>query len=160
MVDLFRSRQQPVGCAPLGRTSCGSPNSTSARSVLRGSSLGACPGSENPFTGVLIYSAHASSLRLRSAGAHFVRRPVGLASARSVLRRNSSLWLFGDRRTGCLIPLTPAAFGCAPLGRTSCGGQSALPQHVPCFGGIHHYGCSGPENGARHEVPSKAVRPE
>ena len=33
------------------------------------------------------------------------------------------------RRTGCLIPLTPAAFGCAPLGRTSCGGQSALPQH-------------------------------
>jgi len=34
-----------------------------------------------------VYSAHASSLRLRSAGAHFVRRPVGLASARSVLRR-------------------------------------------------------------------------
>jgi len=28
-----------------------------------------------------VYSAHASSLRLRSAGAHFVRRPVGLASA-------------------------------------------------------------------------------
>ncbi|MEP5682103.1 MAG: hypothetical protein ABJL59_09405, partial [Anderseniella sp.] len=25
--------------------------------------------------------AHAGSLRLRSAGAHFVRRPVGLASA-------------------------------------------------------------------------------
>ena len=28
-----------------------------------------------------VHIAHASSLRLRSAGAHFVRRPVGLASA-------------------------------------------------------------------------------
>jgi len=39
-----------------------------------------------------VYSAHASSLRLRSAGAHFVRRPVGLASARSVLRRGVHHW--------------------------------------------------------------------
>ena len=31
--------------------------------------------------GGLFYFAHASSLRLRSARAHFVRRPVGLASA-------------------------------------------------------------------------------
>ncbi len=29
----------------------------------------------------------------------------------------------------CLIPLTQAAFGCAPLGRTSRGGRSALPRH-------------------------------
>jgi len=26
--------------------------------------------------------------------------------------------------------------GCAPRGRTSCDGRSALPQHVPCFGGV------------------------
>jgi hypothetical protein len=37
--------------------------------------------------GGLSYFAHAGGLRLRSAGAHFVRRPVGLASARSVPRR-------------------------------------------------------------------------
>ncbi len=37
----------------------------------------ACP----RFAGFVLYSAHASSLRLRSARAHFVRRPVGLASA-------------------------------------------------------------------------------
>ena len=33
-------------------------------------------------------------------------------------------------RTCCFIPLTQAAFGCAPLGRTSCGAQSRLPQHL------------------------------
>jgi hypothetical protein len=42
---------------------------------------------------------------------------------------SSSQRLFGVGERGCLVPLTPAAFGCAPLGRTSCGGQSALPQH-------------------------------
>ncbi|MGI9513707.1 MAG: hypothetical protein ACR2OL_12465, partial [Anderseniella sp.] len=35
---------------------------------------------------LLLFSAHANSLRLRSAAAHFVRRAVALASARSVPR--------------------------------------------------------------------------
>ena len=60
-----------------------------------------------------VYIAHASSLWLRSAGAHFVRRPVGLASARSMLRV-----------------------------------------------GVYHWCYSGSENGVKHEVLSKAVRPE
>ena len=40
--------------------------------------------------GVLVYSAHASSLRLRSARARFARRPVGLASALHASEGSSS----------------------------------------------------------------------
>ena len=103
--SLFRSRQQPsaalrggalraaasrpclstscqefipltlaaFGCAPRGRTSCGGQSALPQHFV---------PG---------VYSAHASSLRLRSAGAHFVRRPVGLASALRAFERSRRL---------------------------------------------------------------------
>ena len=85
-VVLFRSRKQPAA-ALRGRTSCGGRSALPLHLwCFEGVHHGGCSGSESR----LFYFAHASSLRLRSAGAHFVRRPVGLASAPSVLRRSSS----------------------------------------------------------------------
>ena len=60
---FIRSRQQPVGCAPRGRTSCDGQSALPRHCV---------PG---------FISLTPAACRLRSAGAHFVRRPVGLASA-------------------------------------------------------------------------------
>ena len=47
--------------------------------------------------------------------------------------------------------------GCAPPGRTACDGRSALPQHVPCFGGVHHYGSSGSENGVFYSAHASSL---
>ena len=55
--------QAAFGCAPLGRTSCGGQSALPRHCV---------PG---------FISLTPAACRLRSAGAHFVRRPVGLASA-------------------------------------------------------------------------------
>ena len=94
--SLFRSRQQPDGCAPRGRTSCDGQSALPQHFVPE------------------LYSAHASSLTAALRGG-----ALRAAASRPCLS------------TSCqeFIPLTLAAFGCAPRGRTSCGGQSALPQH-------------------------------
>ena len=93
--DLFRSRQQPVGCAPRGRTSCDGQSAlprhfvpgfiplTPAACRLRsaGAHFVRRPVGLASALRAGIYSLTPAACRLRSAGAHFVRRPVGLASA-------------------------------------------------------------------------------
>ena len=94
--DLYRSRQQPDGCAPRGRTSCDGQSAlprhlragiyiahaSSLSAALRGGALRAT--ASRPCLGTCVpgfISLTPAACRLRSAGAHFVRRPVGLASA-------------------------------------------------------------------------------
>ena len=95
---------------------------------------------------MLVYFAHASSLRLRSAGAHFVRRPVGLASALRALEWNSSrrysrlenIVLYRSRQQ------PSAALRWGALRATA--GRPCLSTFVLRRGG-QHCGRSGSENG-------------
>jgi hypothetical protein len=121
----YRSRQQPSAAFRGGQLRAARSRACLGTSCLGGVHHGGCCGLESG----LFYFAHASSLRLRSAGAHFVRRAVALALARRAsveyTTRVDQGW-----KAGCFISLTPAAFSCAPRGRTSCGAQSRLPWHV------------------------------
>jgi len=65
------------------------------------------------------YSAHASSL------AAALRWGALRAAASRPCLGTSCRVLFRSRRQ---------PVGCAPRGRTTCGGRSALPRHVPCLG--------------------------
>ncbi len=117
---LFRSRKQPGGCAPRGRTSCDgrsalprhfvlwsySAHASSLAAALRGGALRATAG--RPCLGTSCFGLiplTQAAWRLRSAGAHFVRRPVGLASA---LRASEGTNRFRHpRENGDPMPVRP-----------------------------------------------------
>jgi len=89
-----------------------------------------------------VYIAHASSLTAA------LREGALRAAASRPCLGTLCRGLFRSRQQPC---------GCAPLGRTSCDGQSALPRHFVPRRGLHHNCGSGMENGLSEA--KKAVRP-
>ncbi len=126
-VVLFRSRKQPAA-------------------ALRGGALRAAAG--RPCLCTFGASEGSSSRRLFRVGEQVVlfrsRQQPAAALRGGALRATAGrpcLCTFGASeefitavvagwRAGCFVSLTPAACGCAPRGRTSCGAQSRLPWHL------------------------------
>ena len=98
----YRSRQQPSAAFRGGQLRAARSRACLGTSCLGGVHHGGCCGLESG----LFYFAHASSLRLRSAGAHFVRRAVALALARRASEEFITAVVAGwrtarRRRTSC-----------------------------------------------------------
>jgi hypothetical protein len=111
---LFRSRQQPTAALRWGALRAAASRPCLSTSCFGGIHHYGYSGSENRVS----YSAHASSLRLRSAGAHFVRRPVGLASALRASEEFITMVVQGRRTargTKCRVKLFDQNIGSPPI---------------------------------------------
>jgi len=86
---------------------------------------------------VLFYSAHASSLRLRSAGAHFVRRAVALASALACFG-GVHHYSCSKYESGLVYIAHASSLRLRSAGAHFVRRAVPLASALACFGGAHH----------------------